>query len=187
MISLKRNSVSLEAFFVLTALTLFTRPIMAQTYLGAGYAEAVIDDNFYIVNGTVVSVQREEKLGKSRWQVVPTLHTALLFNDRTYDNVSGHTTTLSLSSPVSFNLIQSERITVAPYVGPFVSWLFSYREGAPFFLEPRQINRWFVGGETGLSVSFNFTDQWGVRLIPISAQFGNDFYRQAMFTLSFKL
>lgn len=171
----------------IVALGALTQSATAQVYLGAGYAETIIGDNFYIVNGVAISLQREVSLGEGRWRAIPTLHTALLFNDFTYNNVRGHATTVSLSPLVSYNLIQSGRFALAPYAGPFVSWLFSYREEPVFLLKPRAVNRWLVGGEVGLSVRYHLTDQLSAKLVPISVQFGNDFYQQAIITLSFKL
>lgn len=183
---MKKSVVRLGGLSTLVAFSIFTQPATAQVYLGSGYCEAIIGENYDIVSGVAITLQREVKLGNSRWRLNPMLHTGLLFNESKYPSRQGNTTTLSLSGPVSYDLVRFKKITLTPYLGPFISWLASYREDL-FFETPGRIDRLFGGGETGLIVKLTFTEQFAVKLIPISAQFGNDFYRQAMLTLSFQL
>lgn len=44
-------------------------------------------------------------------------------------------------------------------------------------------NRWLGGVEVGASLSFAFTEQFGVKLTPVSAQISNDGFRQGMLVL----
>ena len=178
---LRQNITALGA---LAFIVLLAQPVLSQTYLGGGYTEFLNREiSRYDAQGAVITVQREIALGDSRWQLSPTLQAGLLrdyFSDQDY--FLNRTITLSVGSQVGYQLIRFKKLTVTPYVGPYAAW-FSSVQGTNVIGEEgiyltESTNRWLGGVEVGASLSVAFTEQFGVKLTPLSAQIGNDGFRQ---------
>ena len=167
----------------------------AQTYVGLGYVEAynitesVLDD----ARGVVITVQKEVRFGDSHWQLIPTLHAALLFSNLEDDNFPGYASTVSISPLVTYDLVRFKKITLAPYVGPSLSWLASLNadkvtaDDILFVSDVRQISRLQGGFEVGLAAYFQIADEFRIKLVPLSVQYGQDSFRQGMIILSFEI
>ncbi len=165
------------------------QPVLSQTYLGGGYTEFLNREiSRYDAQGAVITVQREITLGDSRWQLSPTLQAGLLrdyFPDQNY--FLNRTVTLSVGSLVGYQLIRFKKLTVVPYVGSYVAW-FSSVQGTNVIGEEgiyltESTNRWLGGVEVGASLSVAFSEQFGVKVTPLSAQISNDGFRQGMLFL----
>ena len=183
---LRQNITALGA---LAFIVLLAQPVLSQTYLGGGYTEFLNREIYrYDAQGAVITVQREIALGDSRWQLSPTLQAGLLrdyFPDQDY--LLNRTVTLSVGPLVGYQLIRFKKLTVTPYAGPYAAW-FSSVQGTNVIGEEgiyltESTNRWLGGVEVGASLSVAFTEQFGVKLTPLSAQIGNDGFRQGMLFL----
>ena len=169
------------------------QPAVGQTYLGGGYSNLIsVKTSVYDAWGEAITLQREFALGNSRWQVNPTFHMGLLYADEAGGPFYNHTTTLSISPHVAYQLIRFKKIAFAPYVGPYLAWHNSLEEGFPYnsgddlYLVTRG-NRWVKGAEVGASISVAFTEQFSVKLTPLSVQLGNDGFRQGLYLLTFRI
>ena len=181
---------SILLFGVLLLVGLLTQSVMGQTYLGGGYTEFF---NRKIIKhdaqGGAISLQREMTLGDSRWQLAPIFQAGLLRDYMPEDDFFlNRTVTLSVSPLVAYQLIRFKKFTFAPYVGPYVGWFTSltgtnvgFGEQDIYLVE--KDTRWLGGVEVGASFSFAFTEQFGMKLTPISAQLGNNGFRQGMLLL----
>ena len=165
------------------------QPVLSQTYLGGGYTEFLNREiSRYDAQGIAMTVQREIVLGDSRWQLSPTLQAGLLrdyFPDQDY--FLNRTVTLSVGSLVGYQLIRFKKLTVVPYAGPYAAWFSSVQgtnvTGEEGIYLTESTNRWLGGVEVGASLSFAFTEQFGVKVTPLSAQISNDGFRQGMLFL----
>ncbi len=181
-----QNTVALS---ILALIALLAQPVFSQTYLGAGYTEFLKRDiSRYDAQGAVITVQREVTLGDSRWQLSPTLQAGLLrdyFPDQDY--FLNRTVTLSLSSQVGYQLVRFKKLTVTPNAGPYAAWFSSVLGtnviGEEGIYLAESTNRWLGGVEVGASLSVAVTEQFGVKVTPLSAQIGNDGFRQGMLVL----
>ncbi len=167
-----------------------TQPVFSQTYLGAGYTEFLKrETSGYDAQGAVITVQREITLGNSRWQIAPTLQAGLLrdyFPDQDY--FLNRTVTLSLGPLVGYQLVRFKKFTLTPYAGPYAAWFSSVQGTNVGFGEEdiylvESTNRWLGGVEVGASLSFAFTDQFGMKVTPVSGQISNDGFRQGALLL----
>lgn len=192
---IKQKLVLPSLFVSISILSICILPANAQTYLGVGYAgtynitESVIDDAY----GVVIITQREVSLGNSYWRLIPTLHTALLFSKLGDDNFPAHTSVLSLSPLIAYDLIRFKKVTLTPYLGPALTWLASINadqitvDNRTTVFDLERINRLQEGFEMGLAAYFQITDQFRIKLVPLSVQYGQDSFRQGMIILSFEL
>jgi hypothetical protein len=153
----------------------------------------VIDD----VLGVAFTVQREIPLGEQqRWRVSSTLRFSFLVSGLYEQVFFAHTTTVSLTPRLSYDVLRFKKVTIAPYLGPSGIWLAAITAedldfpGGPFVR--RRVNRLMPGLELGGVVRITFTERFDVKIVPLSIQYGErlfqeDSFRQGSIALAFRL
>ena len=90
-------------------------------------------------------------------------------------------------------MVRFKKIILAPYIGPSISWLASVNvdkvtaDNILVISDIKQISRLQGGFEMGLAAYFQITDEFRIKLVPLSVQYGQDSFRQGMIILSFEI
>ena len=164
---------------LIVALTLLPIISFSQTYLGAGYAEFIGESTFDDNAGIIITVQREFALNKisTRLRINPTLHTSLLYQELDDDFFPHYGSILALTPLISYDILRFRAFSLTPMVGPFVAWRVSLQQDN-IILFGEQISEFHGGLEIGLAATITITEKFGIKIIPISAQFGGITYSQ---------
>ena len=172
---------------ILITLIVFSYQSKAQTFLGLGFSdtqlsERALDD----AAGFSLMVEKDFNLSKStRWKMHPNLHVSFLYSDvdRVFEPL--YLNIISLSPKVSFEMISTKKMKVAPYANPFLSMLLGLKSGDPAF-ESAPIDK--LKGGIEIEVRFDMAlGKTTIRLISIAVQLGKSFYRKGMISLLFRL
>ena len=143
----------------------------SQMYAGAGYAGGQLsvsglDDaqgvSFYLI--------KEINMGESRFRIDPALNIALLFSEINKDPVLAfYATMTSLTPMVAYEVIQSKRVTIAPFVGPYANWVVGFK-GESILFESDYRNEVRFGLEFGLAANILIKDNFSIKIIPFNLQ-----------------
>ncbi len=159
----------------------------AQTFLGVGFSNTQLSEKaFDDAAGFSLMVEKDIDLSKStRWKMHPNLHVSFLYSDadRVFEPL--YLNVISISPKVSYEVISSKKVQVAPYANPFLSMLLGLLSGDPAF-ESAPVDNFKGGIESGIRVDMVLS-KTTIRIIPIAVQLGGSFYRQGMISLLFRL
>jgi len=152
-------------------LSLFSTPLFSQTYFGVGYAGGRLSvSGLDAAQGLSFYLIKEIKLGDSRFRIDPAMNTALLFSEINENPITAfYSTMTSLTPVIAYELIQSKRVTVAPFIGPYANWVVGSRAGSILF-EPSYINEVRFGFEVGLAANILIKDNFSIKIIPFDFQ-----------------
>jgi len=169
-------------------LCLISKPAFSQTYFGAGYAGGHLSvSGLEVAHGISFYLIKEFKLGDSRFRIDPALNIALLFSEIDKPASPFYATMTSLTPTVAFELIQSKRIIIAPFAGPYANWVIGSRSGSILF-EPAYMNEVRFGFEFGLAANILIGDDFSIKIIPLNYQvawFNEDDYFDGSYFLKF--
>ncbi len=142
----------------------------SQTYFGGGFAAGQLSvSGLDEAHGMSFYLIKEIKLGDSRFRIDPALNIALLFSS--IDNATNplFSTMTSLTPMFAYELIQSKRVVVAPFAGPYANWLIASRSSSILF-EPNYMNEVRFGLGFGLAVDILIKDDFSIKIIPFDYQ-----------------
>ncbi len=151
-------------------LCLLSKPTCSQAYFGGGYAAGRLSTSgLDEAQGVSFYLIKEFKLGDGRFRIDPAMNIALLFSSIDKEANPFFATMTSLTPSVAYEIIQSKRVVVAPFVGPYANWVIGNRSGNIFF-EPEYMNEVRFGVEFGLAVNILIKDEFAIKIIPLSYQ-----------------
>ena len=173
----------MKTFFLIAVAFLFAHATPAQVYIGGGYAEAYLteapeDD----ATGIVISAEKEFKIDSGRWKLITAMHIGILYSKMGQQFLPAYSTTLSISPKISYDIIKLKRLTLAPFAGPFAGWLTGIQAGDLLY-KPQQIGGLRYGVEVGLAANIAIHKKLHIKLVPVSIQYGNNFFKQGMVSL----
>lgn len=143
---------------------------ISRTYFGGGFAGGLLSTSgLDEALGVSFKLQKEIGLGESRFRIDPTLNISLLYSTIDRDIDPFYSTITSLTPAIAYKLIQSKRLIVTPFVGPYANWIIGSRSGSVLF-EPAYINEIRFGFEFGLAANILIKDNFSIKVIPFTYQ-----------------
>ncbi|VAW27009.1 hypothetical protein MNBD_BACTEROID06-1324 [hydrothermal vent metagenome] len=100
----------------------------------------------------------------------------MLFNKIDRDIDAFYSTMLSITPNVGFDIVQSKRVKITPFVGPYTTWLITkggdriYYDNNKFVYESYFTNEVRFGLEFGLAVNVLIKDNFSIKIIPFNFQ-----------------
>ena len=173
----------MKTFFLIVVAFLFAHATPAQVYIGGGYAEGYLTEGAEDdAKGIVISAEKDFKIGSGRWKLITAMHIGILYSNMGRQYFPAYSTTLSISPRISYDIIKLKRLTIAPFAGPFASWLTGIQAGDLSF-KPQQIGGLRYGAEIGLATYIAIHRKLHIKLVPVNIQYGNNFFKQGMVSL----
>lgn len=160
-------------FFVMV----LSQSSFSQTFAGGGFAAGRLsllglDEaqgvSFYLI--------KEFKIDGSRFRIDPALNIAILFSAMNSEANPFLATMSSISPNVSYEIIQSKRVVIAPFVGPYANWVIRNNTDN-IYSEPLSLNHVQYGLEFGLGINVLVKEKFSIKIIPFNyqvARFGGD-------------
>ncbi len=177
-------------FLIVFLLTIsFSIPGYTQVYFGGGYTDFYSDDFFFNnMKGVSIDLQKEIPLGEnSKWSVVPIIHIGILYSRIDNEILSNYTTSFSFTPAVSYRVLKWGIFELSAFGGPFANYVLGLQGGDPLLFESSKRSYFRAGAEFGISSTFHVTDNFSIKLVPFSAQFGNRDFRNGLFSIYFSL
>ena len=173
---------TLAAFFLM-------QNSQAQVFVGSGYADAASFGPSPLDHGVgfTLLLEKDYNLSESgRLKIHPNINISFLYSNLSRNIFPSYLNVMSLSPKVSYEIISIEKLKIAPFANPFMSFFLGLQSG-DYFFESKEINLFKWGLEGGLRVDF-IIGKTTIRLIPLSLQRSiEDFYQQGMISLMVRI
>lgn len=168
------------------SLLLYSYASDAQVFFGAGYdvvrlSESGNDESI----GVVITLQKDFNIKTSKRSINPKVNVGLLYPNSN-DSLQAYFSTLGMELPVSYRISLGKRISIAPFAGPFLSWIVGVQDGNEL-IRSSHIDEIRGGLGLGLELNITITEKLAVKLLPLDYQLGNQNFQQFTSVLLFKL
>lgn len=162
--------------------------IQAQVYLGAGYTYVSLSsDGIDDSNGIAITIQKDFDLKNEKLHWSPRIQMGLLYGNADSKTTPSYYSVIGSAVTLGYDLVRTDKLTVAPFAGAFVSWVVGVRDGKDDgTLETAlsgPIDEVRAGLDFGLAVNYAISETFSIRLVPINIQLGNGNYKDLKISL----
>mgnify|MGYP006145524387 FL=1 len=177
----------LKTFSILIIFVSLSQNLYSQVYLGGArvisqFSPSALEE----YRGFGAIIQRQIYL-KDRISLTPTLQGNLLTDKQYLEFLPEFYTTLSLATHINYDIVSIQKIKISPFVGPSFIWATGLRSGGVVFDE-EPVNFYRLGIETGLSISYIYSEKFSIKFIPLTYTWGNkDFVQGNILSFLFQI
>lgn len=158
-----------------------------SAYAGAGFTQAIIDGtSIYTPSGVGISIFKDINFSDSKFSLINNLNTAFLYSELNQAFLPAYFASLSGSAALSYKLSLGNRFAINPFLGPFGSWVSGMKSDL-ILNEAETVDFFRYGFKVGLIVDIKISKNFGLRLVPWSGQYGNEYYRQGFIELAISI